>query len=164
MNRSPWWPVEQLRQRNLHRERPSEQPGGPNLTSRPRTRCAGHPVRVLQVAPPGSVSTSRYETFDIATDVPLHQRDVYGSTARRKSDARPGTSVEPHFGALKDESVAGFSRGRVRMRGIVKTRLMVAADGATANRRFAMAWTASMVRSLSARSTSWSIASAITTA
>ncbi len=45
----------------------------------------------------------------------MYQRDVHGSTAWRKSDGRRGTSVEPHFGALKDESVAGFSRGKVRM-------------------------------------------------
>jgi len=89
---------------------------------------------------PHSVCASRYKTFDLATDIPLYQRDVYGPTAWRKSYARRGTGVEPHFGALKDEAVAGFTRGKVRMRGIVKTGLMVAAAVAVTNRRFAMAW------------------------
>jgi hypothetical protein len=65
---------------------------------------------------------------------------VYGSTAWRKSYGRRGTGVESHFGALKDESVAGFNRSKVRRRAIVKTGLMVAAAVATTNRRFAITW------------------------
>lgn len=89
---------------------------------------------------PNSVCASRYKTFDIATDLPLYQREIYGSTAWRKSYARRGTSVEPHFGALKDEAVAGFARGKVRMRGLIETGIMVAAALATTNLRFARAW------------------------
>ena len=87
-----------------------------------------------------SVCATRYKTFDLDTDIPLYQREVYGSEVWRKSYGRRGTGVEPHFGALKDESVAGFNRGKVRMRGIVKTGLMVAVAVATTNRRFAIAW------------------------
>ncbi len=109
----------------------------PKVTPRPGILPINtHPKIVLA----HSVCATRYKTFDLATDVPLYQRDVYGSTAWRKSYSRRGTGVEPHFGALKDESVAGFARGKVRMRGIVKTGLMVAAAVATTNRRFAIAW------------------------
>ena len=95
-----------------------------------------HPASILA----NSVCASRYKTFDIATELPLFQREIYGSMAWRKSYARCGTSVEPHFGALKDEAVAGFARGKVRMRGLIKTGLMVAAALATTNLRFARAW------------------------
>ena len=109
----------------------------PKVTLRPGALPINtHPQPALA----GSVCASRYKTFDLSADLPLYQRDVYGSTAWRKSYSRRGTGVEPHFGALKDESVAGFARGKVRMRGIVKTGLMVAAAVATTNRRFAIAW------------------------
>ena len=109
----------------------------PKVTLRPGALPINtHPQSALA----GSVCASRSKTFDLSADLPLYKRDVYGSTAWRRSYSRRGTGVEPHFGALKDEAVAGFYRGKVRMRGLVKTGLMVAAAVAVTNRRFAMAW------------------------
>jgi hypothetical protein len=88
------------------------------------------------------VCSSRYRTFNIAVDLPLYQRDIFGSTKWRKSYARRGTTVEPHFGRLKDEAAASYRRGKVRVRGIVKTGLMVAFALATTNRRLALSWEA----------------------
>jgi hypothetical protein len=87
-----------------------------------------------------TVCSSRYRTFDIARELPLYQRDIYGSSEWRKSYRRRGGSVEPHFGGLKDEAAASFRRGKVRVRGIIKTGLMVAFALATTNRRLALAW------------------------
>jgi hypothetical protein len=100
--------------------------------------AAQPPMRAL----PNSVCSSRYRTFNIAVDLPLYQRDIFGSTKWRKSYARRGTTVEPHFGRLKDEAAASYRRGKVRLRGIVKTGLMVAFALATTNRRLALSWEA----------------------
>lgn len=98
--------------------------------------AANPPKRVVA----DSVCARRYSTFDIATDLPLYQRDLYGSKQWLESYRRRGTSIEPHFGAMKDESMASFRRGKVRVRGLVKTGLMVAFALATTNRRLALAW------------------------
>ncbi len=50
--------------------------------------------------------------------------------------------MEPQFGALKDEAAAGSCRGKVRVRGIVKTGLLIAFALATTNRRLALSWDA----------------------
>jgi len=101
-------------------------------------------------ARPNTVCDSRYRSFDIASELPLYQRDVFGSTAWRKSYGRRGTSVEPHFGGLKDEASAAYRRGKVRVRGIIKTGLLVAFALATTNRRLALSWEARKAHAASA--------------
>ena len=93
-----------------------------------------------KTALPHSVCASRYKTFDLVSDIPLYQREVYGSTAWRKSYARRGTSVESNFSGLKDDAMASLHRGKIRMRGLIKTGLLVAAALASANRRYARSW------------------------
>lgn len=86
-----------------------------------------------------TVCASRFRSFEM-TDLPLYQRHLYGSKEWFHSYARRGSSIEPHFGALKDESAEGLRRGKFRVRGIVKTGLMVAFALASTNRRLALAW------------------------
>lgn len=86
-----------------------------------------------------TVCAKRFRSFEM-TDLPLYQRHLYGSKEWFHSYARRGSSIEPHFGALKDESAEGLRRGKFRVRGIVKTGLMVAFALASTNRRLALAW------------------------
>lgn len=86
-----------------------------------------------------TVCSKRFRAFEM-TDLPLYQRHLYGSKEWFHSYARRGSSIEPHFGALKDESAEGLRRGKFRVRGIVKTGLMVAFALASTNRRLALAW------------------------
>jgi hypothetical protein len=116
--------------------------------------AAGHHVCPLQISfgnlkagtlpaanppksvPSGTVCSSRFRSFEM-TELPLYQRDLYGSKKWFKSYSRRGTSIEPHFGALKDEARESFRRGNWRVRGIIKTGLMVAFALASTNRRHA---------------------------
>lgn len=88
---------------------------------------------------PGSVCMNRYSSFTM-DELPLYQKHVYGSTEWKASYNRRGTSVEPYFGALKDEAGSGISRGRIRVTGIVKTGLLVAFAAAATNQRLARAF------------------------
>lgn len=90
---------------------------------------------------PGSVCTKRYSRFTI-DELPLYQKHVYGSTKWKASYNRRGTSVEPYFGAFKDEAGSGLSRGKLRVTGIVKTGLLVAFATAATNERLARAFDA----------------------
>ena len=89
----------------------------------------------------GTVCASRYRTFESA-ELPLYQRDLYGSKEWFDSYSRRGSSVEPHFGGLKSDAGAGMHHGKVRVAGIVKTGLMVAFALATTNRNLALAFDA----------------------
>jgi hypothetical protein len=97
------------------------------VTTAPRTRR------------PNSVCASSYRTFTLE-ELPLYQRNIYGSKRWFDSYGRRGGSIEPHFGGLKDESAESFRKGKVRVRGIVKTGLMLAFALASNNRRLANAW------------------------
>jgi hypothetical protein len=92
-----------------------------------------------------SVCSSRYKSFDM-TELPLYQRDIFGSKKWFDSYARRGSSVEPYFGALKDDAAEGLRRGRVRVRGLIKTGLMVAFALASTNRRLALSFEAGRAR------------------
>jgi hypothetical protein len=89
----------------------------------------------------GTVCASRYRTFE-AAELPLCQRNLYGSKEWFNSYGRRGSSVEPHFGGLKSDAAAGLHHGKVRVSGLIKTGLMVAFALATTNRRLALAFDA----------------------
>ena len=99
--------------------------------------AANPPIRELVLK--GTVCDKRYKTFSFE-DLPLYQRDVYGSKEWARSYARRGGNVESFFAAIKDEAAEGIRRGRIRVRGLVKTGLAVAFAIASANVRLARAW------------------------
>jgi hypothetical protein len=73
---------------------------------------------------PGSVCTQSYSSFAFE-ELPLMQKDVHGSPEWTKSYGRRGGSVEPYFGALKDQAGSGVARGKIRVKGIFKTGLLL---------------------------------------
>lgn len=92
----------------------------------------------------GSVCSAAFRSFTMQ-ELPLNQRHLYGSIEWHKSYSRRGSTIEPHFAALKDESAEGFRRGNFRVRGLIKTGLMVAFALASTNRRIALSWDRSLV-------------------
>ena len=54
--------------------------------------------------------------------------------------SRRSTSIEPPFANIKDEAGESFRRGKVRVRGIIKTGLMGACALASKNRRLTLSY------------------------
>ena len=86
-----------------------------------------------------SVCARAFSSFSLE-EIPLYQRDVYGSNAWARSYSRRQTSVETYFANIKDAAGENFARGRIRVMGIVKIGLFVAATLASANRRLALSF------------------------
>ena len=86
-----------------------------------------------------SVCATAFTTFSLE-ELPLFQRHVHGSRAWARSYSRRQTSVETYFANIKDAAGENFARGRIRVMGIVKIGLFVAATLASANRRLALSF------------------------
>lgn len=82
---------------------------------------------------PNSVCSRKYTTFQ-AVDIPLAQRDLHGSHKWFVSWSRRSL-VEGFYGNLKNEACENLNRGTIRVRGLVKTGLLVAFAVASANIR-----------------------------
>ncbi len=82
---------------------------------------------------PGTVCAKKHTRFD-AAEIPLAQRDLYGSRAWRGSYMRR-SRVEGFFGVLKNEACENVKRGTIRVRGLFKTGLLVAMSVVSANLR-----------------------------
>jgi hypothetical protein len=94
----------------------------------------------FMVVPPNTASTpevcsKKFTTFD-AVDLPLSQRHLYGSNAWWMSYNRR-SRVEGFFGNLKNEACENLRRGTIRVRGLVKTGILVAFAVASTNLRLA---------------------------
>ena len=97
------------------------------------TMLAANPPRV---ALKDSVCDSKFRTF-AASELPLSQRYLHGSTQWRKSYSRRN-EVERLFANAKDQAAENLRRGSIRVRGIVKMGLLVALSLASVNRRLAL--------------------------
>ena len=102
------------------------------LRSRQTLPCA-FTHTVCLAAPPAvdgrAVCSNRYTRID-ANDLPLHQRDLFGSAEWHRSYARRGR-VEGFFGNLKNDATESVQRGVIRVVGLYKTGLMLAGAAAT---------------------------------
>lgn len=87
---------------------------------------------------PRTVCTQKYTTFD-AEDIALPQRELHGTTEWYKSVNRRNR-VEGFFGNLKDSARENISRGTVRVRGLVRTGLMIAIAVMSVNIRLGEKW------------------------
>jgi hypothetical protein len=85
-----------------------------------------------------SVCTKSYTTFQ-AAEIPLAQQHLHGSRDWYFSVSRR-SRVEGFFGNLKDSARENLKRGTIRVRGLVKTGIMVAFAVASVNMRLAEKW------------------------
>ncbi len=98
-----------------------------------RVRRGALPVLNVPASPlPGIVCTQRYVNFTME-ELPFLQRHIYGSPEWKASYNRRGGNVERLFSTLKSAAVSGLERGRIRVKGIVKTGLLVALSVAATN-------------------------------
>jgi len=92
------------------------------------------------VAAPDSVCARKYSTFQ-AADLPLSQRELYGSRKWFDSINRRNPT-EGFYGNLKDHAREHFRRGGTRVMSIVKVGLIAALNVASVNLRMATKWDA----------------------
>jgi hypothetical protein len=90
------------------------------------------------VAVAGTVCANAYTTFP-ATDLPLSQRELYGSKDWFFSYSRRNR-VEGFFGNTKNEASENLRRGSIRVRTGMKTGFLVLMILAATNLRLAMRW------------------------
>lgn len=95
-------------------------------------------VLAPSAATPGTVCSKKFTTFQ-ASDAPLSQRDLHGSKTWYRSMQRR-SRVEGFFGNIKNEACENLRRGTIRVRGLVKTGLLVAFAVASTNLRLADAF------------------------
>jgi hypothetical protein len=109
-----------------------------------RTNKASKKVKLPFIVSPGvsaqsaAVCSNKFTTFD-AVDLPLSQRHLYGSYEWWSSYNRRSL-VEGFFGNLKNEACENLRRGTIRVRGLVKTGILVALAVASTNLRLARAF------------------------
>ena len=96
-------------------------------------------LRVPEPAARGAVCTRAHTSFALE-DLPLAQRHIFGSLEWYRSYSRRGTSVETYFANLKHATGAGIERGAIRVRGIIKTGMLLAFALSSTNRRCAIAY------------------------
>ena len=83
----------------------------------------------------GTVCAGQIKRFH-AEDAPLSQRDLYGTEKWRRSYNRQ-SRAEGFFGNLRNEACENLKRGTIRVRGLVKTGILVAMAVAAVNLRLA---------------------------
>ena len=88
-----------------------------------------HPKKAAR----GSVCAKKYTRFH-ANETPLNQKDLYGSFEWSMSMTRRNL-VEGFFGNLKNEATENLKRGSIRVRGLMKTGIMVLFSVAATNMR-----------------------------
>jgi hypothetical protein len=111
----------------------------PLMPSRKPTKRGTLPLYFApSTAAPDSVCSKNFTTFH-ATDLPLSQRELYG-TSRWYISYRRRNRVEGIFGNVKNEAVENLRRGSIRVRGLIKTGLLVALMVASTNLRLGVSW------------------------
>ncbi|HEY5302659.1 MAG TPA: hypothetical protein VIJ86_01230 [Acidimicrobiales bacterium] len=110
------------------------------VVKRGTLRVYSHPTNVVV----DSVCAHAFTTF-AATDIPLAQRELYGSAQWFFSCARRNR-VEGFFGNTKNEAVENLRRGVIRMRGGMKTGLATLVILGATNLRLAERWDAQVAK------------------
>ena len=99
----------------------------------PATKSVSNELAAPPAVDGRAVCSNRYTRID-AADLPLHQRGLFGSAQWHHSYARRGR-VEGFFGNLKNDATESVQRGVIRVVGLYKTGLMLAAAVAATNLR-----------------------------
>jgi len=83
----------------------------------------------------GSVCAGKYKRFH-PEDAPLSQRELFGTPQWRRSFNRQ-SRAEGFFGNLRNEACENLKRGTIRVRGLIKTGILVTVAVAAVNLRLA---------------------------
>ena len=94
-----------------------------------------------KIAAPNSVCSQQYKLF-AAADIPLSQREMFGSKAWYDSNNRR-SRVEGFFGNIKNEACENLRHGTIRVMGLAKTGFMIAFAVAATNLRLIRSFLAS---------------------